>query len=64
MIFIPYVAPEVAQKVKQTDLLTFLKSYESCELVHLYGNVDIIRFYDVKISNRKGYSLIYVLQLP
>ena len=28
MIFMPYVAPEVVQRVKQIDLLTYLKNYE------------------------------------
>ena len=30
----PYVAPEVVQRVKQIDLLTYLKTYEPYELVH------------------------------
>lgn len=29
-----YVAPEIVQKVKQMDLLTYLKNYEPYELVH------------------------------
>lgn len=34
----PYVAPEVVQRVKQIDLLTYLKTYEPSELVHFSGN--------------------------
>ena len=33
----PYVAPEVVQRVKQIDLLTYLKNYEPYELVHFSG---------------------------
>lgn len=30
----PYIAPEVVQEVKKMDLLTYLRNYEPCELVH------------------------------
>ena len=50
----PYVAPEVVQKVKQIDLLTYLKTYEPYELVHFSGNVYTTRSHDsLKISNGK-----------
>ena len=54
MKFMPYVAPEVVQKFKQIDLLTYLKSYEPYELVHFSGNVYTTRFHDsLKITNGK-----------
>ncbi len=34
----PYIAPEVVQEAKRMDLLTYLKNYESYELVHFSGN--------------------------
>ena len=50
----PYVAPEVVQRVKQIDLLTYLKTYEPSELVHFSGNVYTTRSHDsLKISNGK-----------
>lgn len=50
----PYVAPEVVQRVKQIDLLTYLKNYEPYELVHFSGNVYTTRSHDsLKISNGK-----------
>lgn len=50
----PYVAPEVVQRVKQIDLLTYLKNYEPYELVHFFGNVYTTRSHDsLKISNGK-----------
>lgn len=50
----PYVAPEVVQRVKQMDLLTYLKSYEPYELVHFSGNTYTTRSHDsLKISNGK-----------
>ena len=50
----PYVAPEVVQRVKQIDLLTYLKTYEPYELVHFSGNVYTTRSHDsLKISNGK-----------
>ena len=54
MKFMPYVAPEVVQRVKQIDLLTYLKTYEPYELVHFSGNVYTTRSHDsLKISNGK-----------
>ena len=54
MKFMPYVAPEVVQRVKQIDLLTYLKNYEPYELVHFSGNVYTTRFHDsLKITNGK-----------
>lgn len=53
----PYVAPEVVQRVKQIDLLTYLKNYEPYELVHFSGNVYTTRSHDsLKIS-----TLIYLI---
>ena len=50
----PYVAPEVVQRVKQIDLLTYLKNYEPYELVHFSGNTYTTRTHDsLKISNGK-----------
>ena len=50
----PYVAPEVVQRVKQIDLLTYLKNYEPYELVHFSGNTYTTRSHDsLKISNGK-----------
>lgn len=50
----PYVAPEIVQKVKQMDLLTYLKNYEPYELVHFSGNTYTTRTHDsLKISNGK-----------
>lgn len=50
----PYVAPEVVQRVKQIDLLTYLKSYEPYELLHFSGNTYTTRSHDsLKISNGK-----------
>ena len=50
----PYVAPEVVQRVKQIDLLTYLKSYEPYELVHFSGHTYTTRSHDsLKISNGK-----------
>lgn len=49
-----YVAPEIVQKVKQMDLLTYLKNYEPYELVHFSGNTYTTRTHDsLKISNGK-----------
>ena len=50
----PYVAPEVVQRVKQIDLLTYLKTYEPYELVHFSGNTYTTKTHDsLKISNGK-----------
>lgn len=49
-----YIAPEVVQKVKQIDLLTYLKNYEPYELVHFSGNIYTTKTHDsLKISNGK-----------
>lgn len=54
MTFMPYIAPEMVQKVKQMDLLTYLKSYEPYELVHFSGNTYTTKTHDsLKISNGK-----------
>lgn len=34
----PYIALEVAQEAKRTDLLTYLKNYEPHEFVHFSGS--------------------------
>ena len=53
-IFMPYITPEVVQKVKRMDLLTYLRNYEPCELVHFSGNTYTTRTHDsLKISNGK-----------
>ena len=50
----PYIALEVVQKVKQMDLLTYLKNYEPYELVHFSGNTYTTKTHDsLKISNGK-----------
>lgn len=50
----PYIAPEVIQKVKQIDLLTYLKNYAPYELVHFSGNTYTTKTHDsLKISNGK-----------
>jgi hypothetical protein len=50
----PYIAPEIIQEVKKMDLLTYLKNYEPCELVHFSGNTYMTRTHDsLKISNGK-----------
>ena len=50
----PYIAPEVVQEVKKMDLLTYLRNYEPCELVHFSGNTYTTRTHDsLKISNGK-----------
>lgn len=50
----PYIAPEIVRKVKQIDLLTYLRNYEPYELVHFSGNTFTTRTHDsLKISNGK-----------
>jgi len=50
----PYIDPEVVQKAKQMDLLTYLQNYEPQELVRVSGNVYCTRAHDsLKISNGK-----------
>lgn len=54
VIIMPYIAPDVVQKVKQMDLLTYLKNYEPYELVHFSGNTYTTKSHDsLKISNGK-----------
>ena len=53
MAFIP---PETIEKARQVDLLTYLKTCEPNELVHISGNHYCTREYDsLKISNGKWY---------
>jgi hypothetical protein len=50
----PYIDPEVIREAKQMDLLTYLQTYESQELVRFSGNVYCTRTHDsLKISNGK-----------
>lgn len=50
----PYIPPEVVEKAREMDLLTYLKSYEPQELVHFGGNTYCTREHDsLKISNGK-----------
>ncbi len=50
----PYIAPDIVREVKRMDLLTYLKSYEPYELVHVSGNVYSTKTHDsLKISNGK-----------
>lgn len=74
----PYIPPEVVEKAREMDLLTYLKHYEPQELVHFGGNTYCTREHDsLKISNGKwcwfsrgigGYSaldyLIKVKEMP
>lgn len=74
----PYIPPEVVEKAREMDLLTYLKSYEPQELVYFGGNTYCTREHDsLKISNGKwcwfsrgigGYSaldyLIKVKEMP
>jgi len=47
-----YVSPELLEKIKRIDLLTYLKNYEPQELVHFSGNTYTTRTNDsLKISN-------------
>lgn len=50
----PYIAPKIIQQVKQIDLLTYLRNYEPCELVHFSGDTYTTKTHDsLKISNGK-----------
>lgn len=74
----PYIPPEVVERAREMDLLTYLKSYEPQELVNFGGNTYCTREHDsLKISNGKwcwfsrgigGYSaldyLIKVKDMP
>ena len=51
-----YYPPEVIQKAKQMDLLTYLKNYEPDELVHFSRDTYVTRTHDsLKISNGMWY---------
>ena len=74
----PYIPPEVVTRVREMDLLTYLRTYEPQELVHFGGSTYCTREHDsLKISNGKwcwfsrgigGYSaldyLIKVKEMP
>lgn len=50
----PYIPPEVVEKAREMDLLTYLKNYEPHELVHFGGSTYCTREHDsLKISNGK-----------
>lgn len=50
----PYVSPDQINEAKQMDLLTYLRTYDPQELVHVSGNVYSTRTHDsLKISNGK-----------
>ena len=50
----PYIPPEVVEKAREMDLLTYLKNYEPQELVHFGGSTYCTREHDsLKISNGK-----------
>lgn len=52
----PYVSPDQVEKARQMDLLTYLRTYEPDELVHVGGNSYCTRTHDsLKISNGKWY---------
>ncbi|GAA6396738.1 DUF3991 domain-containing protein [Solibaculum mannosilyticum] len=52
----PYIPPEVVEKAREIDLLTYLQNYEPEELVHVGGNAYCTRTHDsLKISNGKWY---------
>ena len=52
----PFIPPETIEKARQVDLLTYLKTCEPNELVHLSGNHYCTREHDsLKISNGKWY---------
>ena len=49
-----YVSPDQVEKARQMDLLTYLRTYEPDELVHVGGNTYCTRSHDsLKISNGK-----------
>ena len=51
-----YYPPEVVQRAKQMDLLTYLKNYEPEELVHFSRDTYVTRTHDsLKISNGMWY---------
>lgn len=52
----PFIPPETVEKARQVDLLTYLKTCEPNELVHISGNHYCTREHDsLKISNGKWY---------
>jgi len=54
VLSMPYVTAEQIERAKQMDLLTYLQTYEPCELVRFCGNVYSTRTHDsLKISNGK-----------
>ena len=51
-----FVSPDQVEKARQMDLLTYLRTYEPDELVHVGGNTYCTRTHDsLKISNGKWY---------
>lgn len=51
-----YIPPETIEKARQVDLLTYMKTCEPDELVHISGNHYCTREHDsLKISNGKWY---------
>ena len=74
----PYIPPEVVERAREMDLLTYLRTYKPQELVHFGGSTYCTRENDsLKISNGKwcwfsrgigGYSaldyLIKVKEMP
>ena len=52
----PFIPPETIEKARQVDLLTYLKTCEPDELVHISGDHYCTREHDsLKISNGKWY---------
>ena len=52
----PYIPPEVVEKAREMDLLTYLKNYEPQELVRVSGNTYCTREHEsLRISNGKWY---------
>ena len=50
----PYIPPEVVERARKIDLLTYLRTYEPQELVHFGGGTYCTREHDsLKISNGK-----------
>lgn len=50
----PYVAAEAIEAARQIDLLSYLRTHEPNELVHVSGNTYCTREHDsLKISNGK-----------
>ena len=52
----PFIPPETIERARQTDLLTYLRTFEPDELVHISSNHYCTREHDsLKISNGKWY---------